>query len=541
MKKILTGVICIMMASASFSQSVGIGTSTPSSSAQLEVSSTNKGFLPPRVALTSTTDVTTIATPTTGLLIFNTATAGTSPTNVTPGYYYYTGISWLRIGNAGNAPGDMQYWNGTQWVILPAGTTGQTLSICNGVPTWGPCGSTNTLATISTRTPISFGGTIATLGGNVTVDGTPAITSRGVCYATTANPTIANSFVADAAVGTGTYSVNITGLTPNTLYHYRAYATNTVGTAYGGDSTFTTTNITAPTITTIKPFGVGSNNATSGGAVTSTGNTTLTERGICYSVNLNPTTADTKVVDPFLTGGTFSSQINGLASNTTYHVRAYAINSVGTSYGGDSVFTTLSPGQFAATYTFDSVKTTSGLTDPSPVPTASGATFGSFSATGTSTNPSASFRFAFSTWSRGATDGSDVFFSPQVDTTSKYYQVTITPDVAKLIDLSTLSFTIQRSATGPRQCFVRTSLDGYAANIGTLSVSPADANLSVVATNKFQLVDQSISSGSCLVTFGAGFTNISTPITFRFYAINAEATGGTFSVDNVVFSGTIHN
>lgn len=78
---------------------IGIGTTTPNASAKLDITSTNKGFLPPRVTLTGTADVTTIASPATGLFIYNTATAGTSPSNVTPGLYYYDGSKWQRVIN----------------------------------------------------------------------------------------------------------------------------------------------------------------------------------------------------------------------------------------------------------------------------------------------------------------------------------------------------------------------------------------------------------------------------------------------------------
>ena len=78
---------------------VGIGTSTPSASAQLEVSSSSKGFLPPRVTLTGLGDVTTISSPAVGLMVYNTATAGTAPSNVTPGVYYYNGTKWQRVIN----------------------------------------------------------------------------------------------------------------------------------------------------------------------------------------------------------------------------------------------------------------------------------------------------------------------------------------------------------------------------------------------------------------------------------------------------------
>ncbi len=80
----------------------GIGTTSPHVSAKLEVAATNKGFLPPRVALTGTNDLLTIATPATGLVVFNTATAGTTPNNVLPGYYYYDGTKWNQLVDQGS-------------------------------------------------------------------------------------------------------------------------------------------------------------------------------------------------------------------------------------------------------------------------------------------------------------------------------------------------------------------------------------------------------------------------------------------------------
>jgi hypothetical protein len=75
----------------------GIGTTTPHASAKLEISSNNKGFLPPRIALTGTNDITTIASPATGLVIYNTATSGTTPNNVIPGFYYYDASKWNQL------------------------------------------------------------------------------------------------------------------------------------------------------------------------------------------------------------------------------------------------------------------------------------------------------------------------------------------------------------------------------------------------------------------------------------------------------------
>jgi hypothetical protein len=99
MKKIVFILSLLACQSTVFAQ-LGVGTNSPDASAQLDVTASNKGFLAPRIALTSATDVTTIATPATGLMIYNIATAGTSPNNVIPGYYYYDGTKWVRFINS---------------------------------------------------------------------------------------------------------------------------------------------------------------------------------------------------------------------------------------------------------------------------------------------------------------------------------------------------------------------------------------------------------------------------------------------------------
>lgn len=92
-------ILTILLNSVTSKAQIGIGTTSPNASAKLDITSTNKGFLPPRVTLTGTADVATIASPATGLMVYNTATAGTSPSNVTPGIYYYDGSKWQRIIN----------------------------------------------------------------------------------------------------------------------------------------------------------------------------------------------------------------------------------------------------------------------------------------------------------------------------------------------------------------------------------------------------------------------------------------------------------
>ena len=103
--------------------------------------------------------------------------------------------------------------------------------------------------TVTTTAVSSVTSTNASSGGNVTSDGGASVTARGVCWSTSANPTTSDNKTSDGT-GTGSFTSSITGLSPNTTYHVRAYATNTTGTAYGDEQTFTTpaTNLPVPDI-----------------------------------------------------------------------------------------------------------------------------------------------------------------------------------------------------------------------------------------------------------------------------------------------------
>ena len=180
----------------------------------------------------------------------------------------------------------------------------------------------------------------AVTGGNVSSTGGAAVIVRGVCYSLTLNPTIDGEHTTDGS-GTGNFISNLTGLTPTTTYHVRAYATNSAGTAYGEDLTFTTTAITIPTVTTADIYAITPNSATSGGNVTATGGAPVTARGVCWSTTENPIATGSHTTDG--SGlGSFISNLTGLNPTTTYYVRAYATNSIGTAYGNQLTFTTTS-------------------------------------------------------------------------------------------------------------------------------------------------------------------------------------------------------
>jgi uncharacterized protein (TIGR02145 family) len=140
----------------------------------------------------------------------------------------------------GTSPGDMYFWDGNTWVLIPIGNQSQVLTVCGGVPVWttgGECPAL--LATVVTLPISSLQSSSAGSGGNVTSDGGAMVTARGVCYSTSPNPTTSDATVPSGS-GLGIFNVTLTGLSANTVYYVRAYAVNNAGTAYGNEVTFTT-------------------------------------------------------------------------------------------------------------------------------------------------------------------------------------------------------------------------------------------------------------------------------------------------------------
>ena len=196
------------------------------------------------------------------------------------------------------------------------------------------------LPTVTTTAAVTkITATSATSGGNVTGNGNSPITARGVCWSTSENPTIDDNKTTDGTT-TGSFTSNMTELTPNTVYYVRAYATNGAGTGYGEQVSFTTKPLNVPTVTTSNVTNITISSAVSGGNVTHDGYRPVTARGVCWSTSQNPTIADNKTTDGKETGS-FTSMITELNHGTLYYVRAYATNEIGTAYGEQKTFTTL--------------------------------------------------------------------------------------------------------------------------------------------------------------------------------------------------------
>lgn len=212
---------------------------------------------------------------------------------------------------------------------IPSGNDNDTILTNDTIPL-------GDLPTVQTFDATNVGTTSATLNGYVWATDNNQITATGFMYGTNANSLTQRI---SAGIGAGSLSETITGLTVNTTYYYKAYATNNAGTGYGDVKQFTTTSssVQIPSVTTLAATNITNNSATLNGSVTYSGSATITARGFVYgtsSGNLSNT------IQSGSGTGTFGKTITGLSSGTTYYYKTYATYSEGTRYGEVKSFTT---------------------------------------------------------------------------------------------------------------------------------------------------------------------------------------------------------
>lgn len=197
---------------------------------------------------------------------------------------------------------------------------------------------TSSLPVITTVAATNVTDSSAVSGGNITSEGSSAVTIRGVCWSTSHQPDTSGSHTRDGG-GAGTFVSNLTGLT-DTTYFVRAYAVNSTGIVYGNEISFRYNSaITLATVTTTAITAITGISAEGGGNITADGGSTVTSRGICWSTTAAPVVTGNHTTDGSGTG-VFSSTLTGLAQGTQYFVRAYATNAAGTAYGNEVIFTT---------------------------------------------------------------------------------------------------------------------------------------------------------------------------------------------------------
>jgi len=290
---------------------------------------------------------------------------------------------------------------------------------CVAIP--GEAGRCAELPTVTTAPvqPETISHRGARFDGEVTELGEPNPTQHGFCRGPETNPALGGSETVCADLGApsqpGPFSQVLTALSPGTTYHFRAYATNVAGTAYGQSQRFTTAAYScgdglvtgdeecdgsvpdgvtcaslgftsgtprcavdcrsidatdcrrAPSVTT-SSVAIGTITETGarlGGNVTDLGQPNPTQHGFCRGASANPAVGGAGVTCSTLGArtatGSFSETVSGLSPSTTYHVRAYATNTAGTAYGTSRSFTTLSALQSLGTTCTSNTECSSGL------------------------------------------------------------------------------------------------------------------------------------------------------------------------------------
>ncbi len=183
----------------------------------------------------------------------------------------------------------------------------------------------------------------AQLGGNVIDSGSAPVTSRGVMWSTTPDSVTIDQLITNGT-GIGAFSSTLVNLFSSTTYYARAFATNALGTTYGNEISFTTSQ-PYYIVNTYPPSSITTNSAWSGAVIDNTGqvcpNNILAE-GVVWDTVPTPTIdLPTKTNDG--SGRiSYNSILSNLQPGTTYYVRAYAIiNGIGPVYGYEATFTTL--------------------------------------------------------------------------------------------------------------------------------------------------------------------------------------------------------
>ena len=191
--------------------------------------------------------------------------------------------------------------------------------------------------TVTTEPATNITATSARLNGLVTENPEYPVLDRG--FLITDNAQLAGASDYTDGAGGGSFHYEVSGLQMGTCYYYRAYARTALGTTFG-DILYFDTQSDLPEVHTFMVTDTAIHGAVCGGNVTYDGGSAVTTRGVCWSTTQSPTLSNIHTSDGSGVGS-FTSHIFGLYANTTYYVRAYATNSVGTAYGEERSFTTL--------------------------------------------------------------------------------------------------------------------------------------------------------------------------------------------------------
>ena len=232
-------------------------------------------------------------------------------------YAENTGSSSNTLPNGQNT-GDILVWNGSSWEVSSNQSSGAT-------------------PTVSTNTGLQYDATVAYSGGTIQSDNGYSITAKGLVWSLDPDPLVSLNTKTNEGPGAQNFSSSMINLSPISNYYYRAYATNSRGTAYGNTYNFTTED-QLPVVTTFEVTNIGTNSATSGLNISNNGSPIL-ESGIIWRNSQYDLYIDGGY-DGINNNGEGNLEMTNLSRGITYLVRAFAKNSKGYAFGDIKTFTT---------------------------------------------------------------------------------------------------------------------------------------------------------------------------------------------------------
>ena len=177
------------------------------------------------------------------------------------------------------------------------------------------------------------------LSGILTFNGNDTETTVGFCWSEDTDPSISGNRQEVKAFDNA-FTYQLSNLKDETLYYVCTYAKNKIGITYGNVLSFTTTKAMLPIVTTTSATNISYRSAKSGGVITNDGGAAITQCGVVYSKSPNPTIDNNDYRESEKDTCRFIVDLNYLSVETTYYMRAYAINRVGIAYGNERSFKT---------------------------------------------------------------------------------------------------------------------------------------------------------------------------------------------------------
>ncbi len=398
--------------------------------------------------------------------------------------------------------------NGTAYTFTVTATnivgTGSASSASNSI-------TPSTVSAVSTNVTTNIARTTATLNGQITSTGGADATESGFAYGTVANlSTVIATTTLGAQTSTASFLSNISSLSANTTYYVRAYAVNVSGTTTGSIISFLTLPV-VPTVTTQAPTAGSGIFFTANGNITATGGVNATTRGFAYGLTTayGATTTETS---SFGTGA-YTATISGLACDTLYHVKPYAINTGGTGFGSDQTITT-----------GECTKPTMTAEDASDITTTSATLNGIMTADGNA-----------SSTVRGFNWGNDVSYGQIASTDGTYGTGSFTQTLSGLVCNTTYHFQAFATNAAGQGTSTDQSLTTSACPVATASTNSSGSS---VSSRIYNLLSMGLTSVAQSVAKQYGLTipkQINTPVT-----PNTPSTGGgTFT--RPLSIGTTHS